>query len=197
MFQLISDLINVCLLAVGGTALGVYKRQKRDEVKAAATLLKSQIDSVEKVVKDLKSIGQLSNQIIYQQPVILSRNYWEESKHLLIKKIGLDGVKLLEEFYGQAEQLEKTRGDICHELVTAWEHKDLIVQEKLYDYYNNDLDEVKKSQLKKNLSGFEENDKIFTPGLPVDIFIKNLEDFRLLSGTTVYQKLSEISYYKK
>lgn len=186
---------DVFLIAAGFIALVVYAMQKRDQKRAAATLLKSQIDSIENIVKELKSKEQLSNVVLYKSPVILSRNYWEESKHLLIKELGIDGVKLLEEFYRQTEQLEKSRAAICHELTVAWEHKDFIIQEK-YFTFSEATEPNTKNQITDNINSFKGIEDIFAAGLPINILLDNLRDFRLLSGTTAYDKLSRISYYR-
>lgn len=187
---------DVFLIAVGFIALVVYTMQKRDQKRAAATLLKSQIDSIEDIVKELKSKEQLTNVVLYRSPVIITRNYWEESKHLLIKELGIDGVKLVEEFYRQTEQLEKSRAAICHELITAWEHKDFIIQEKYYELVG-DLQKEEKNKISNNINNFEMNDDLFKAGLPINILLDNLRDFRPLSGTTAYDKLSKLSYYRR
>lgn len=194
-FEFINYWSDVFLIAVGLSALIVYKIQKRDQKRAAASLLKSQIDSIEGIVKELKGEEQLSNVIVYKTPVIISRNYWEESKHLLIKELGIDGARLLEEFYRQAEQLEKSRAAICHALTNAWEHKDLIIQEK-YFAISEEADTAKKQQISDNINNFKNISDVFTADLPIVIMFNNLRNFRLLTGTTIYNKLSSISYYR-
>lgn len=186
---------DVFLIAVGFIALVVYAMQKRDQKRAAATMLKSQIDSIEDIVKELKNKEAMTNVVVYRTPVIISRNYWEESKHLVIKELGVDGVKLLEEFYRQTEQLEKSRAAICHELVTAWEHKDFIIQEKNYELVG-DVSQERKKQIKSNIEKFKLDSDVFIPALPFNILADNLKNFRLLSGTTAYDKLSKLSYYR-
>lgn len=183
------------LIAVGTVALIVYKLQKRDQMKSAATLLKSQIDLIEDVVKELKSFDEVNNRRVYQTRVILSKNYWEESRFLLIKKLGADHVELLEEFYSQAEQLEKSRAAICHELVAAWEHKDMVLQEKLYQLHGiTNAEEA--VEFHKNIQNYIKDDNLFNPGVPTDLFKQYIKNFRFLSGTSAYDKLSKISYYR-
>ena len=50
--EFINDWSNLGLIIVGTFALVVYILQKRDQIKTAATLLKSQIDEIERIVKD-------------------------------------------------------------------------------------------------------------------------------------------------
>lgn len=188
-----SDLL---LILVGASALVIYILQRRNQIKSAATLLKSQIDTIEAIVKEFKNKEILTYDEIYKSKIILSKNYWEESKHLLVKKLGVDGVNLLEEFYHQAEQIEKSRAAICHELVSAWEHKDLIIQENYFRYFEC-TDGEERIKIKDNIKNFKENTDIFDPNLPSIILMKNLNYFRFLSGTTAYDKLSKISYYRR
>ena len=93
-FCFIKDWSELFMIAVGASALVIYILQRRNQIKSAATLLKSQIDSIETIVKEFKSKEILTYDEIYKSKVILSKNYWEESKHLLVKKLGVDGVNL-------------------------------------------------------------------------------------------------------
>ena len=76
--EFINNWSNLGLIIVGTFALVVYILQKRDQIKTAATLLKSQIDDIERIVKDLRNYDRLENATIYNLPVILPANYWEE-----------------------------------------------------------------------------------------------------------------------
>lgn len=192
---LLDNWSNLGLIIVGTFALVVYKLQKQDRIKSTATLLKGQIDLIEDIVKEIKSYDIINNIIVYKMRVILPKSYWEESKFLLVRELGADHVQILEEFYRQAEQLEKSRAAICHELVAAWEHKDAVLQEKYYQL-NGDITEEERQKICEHIRRYVDYSELFTPELPIKIFRKNIESFRFVSGTIAYEKLSRISYYR-
>ena len=192
-YEIISLIINALIMVAGFSAIIIYKVQKRDKIKTAATILISQIDAIESIIKDLRSTNPLTNEIIYKSKVILDRNYWSESKYLLFKKLGTDNVRLIEEFYAHAEYIEKSREAICHELISAWEHKDFILQKFIADY-STYPDEQRSKSLQDLSKNFEASSKIFSPSLPISILVNNLSQFNYLLGTTAYKKLSNISY---
>ena len=192
-YEIISLIINALIMVAGFSAIIIYKVQKRDKIKTAATILISQIDAIESIIKDLRSTNPLTNEIIYKSKVILDRNYWSESKYLLFKKLGTDNVRLIEEFYAHAEDIEKSREAICHELISAWEHKDFILQKFIADY-STYPDEQRSKSLQDLSKNFEASSKVFSPSLPISILVNNLSQFNYLLGTTAYKKLSNISY---
>ena len=192
-YEIISLIINTLIMVAGFSAIIIYKVQKRDKIKTAATILISQIDAIESIIKDLRSTNPLTNEIIYKSKVILDRNYWSESKYLLFKKLGTDNVRLIEEFYAHAEDIEKSREAICHELISAWEHKDFILQKFIADC-STYSDERRSKSLQDLSKNFEASSKVFSPSLPISILVNNLSQFNYLLGTTAYKKLSSISY---
>ena len=72
--NVLKDWSNLLLVCVGLSAFGVYYWQKRDEKRAAATLVKGQIDLIEERVRALKDDHQLGNISVYHSKIILSKN---------------------------------------------------------------------------------------------------------------------------
>ena len=98
-FEIWSLIINGFIAIAGFSAIIIYKAQKRDKIKTAATIVISQIDSIEDVIKDLRSKNPLTNEIVYKSKPILDNNAWSQSKYLLSKRLGGDNVRLIENFY--------------------------------------------------------------------------------------------------
>lgn len=193
-FEIWSLIINGFIAIAGFSAIIIYKAQKRDRIKTAATIVISQINSIEDVIKDLRSNNPLTNEIVYKSKSILENNTWSESKYLLSKRLGGHNVRLIEDFYAQAEELEKSRRAICHELIIAWEHKDYILQKHIAETVN--LSEEQRRKVLEELNDkFECNSKTFSPHLPISILVDNLSQFRYLLGTSAYEKLRKISYH--
>ena len=65
-YEIISLIINTLIMVAGFSAIIIYKVQKRDKIKTAATILISQIDAIESIIKDLRSTNPLTNEIIYK-----------------------------------------------------------------------------------------------------------------------------------
>lgn len=161
-FEIWSLIINGFIAIAGFSAIGIYKAQKRDKIKTAATIVISQIDSIEAVIKNLHSNNPLTNEIVYKSKPILDYNYWSQSKYLLSKRLGVENVRLIENFYAQAEEIEKSRRAICHELIIAWEHKDYILQKYMAEIFNLTEEQRLKALAEFN-DKFENNPKIFSP----------------------------------
>ena len=193
---LLNRIVDILLIIVGLSGFFIYYFQKNDQKRTAATLIKNQIDSIESVVKDLRDKGSLDNITVYKSKVILNRNYWEEYKYLLSKKMGSNDIKLIEDFYEKAERIEKSRESICSELTTAWVHKDQILQEKFY-YSAKERIENKDNSVEENvITKYNESNRMFMPQLPIDLLSQSVLNFRFLSGTTAYEKLNKWSYDK-
>lgn len=189
LYEVISLIINAVIMIAGFSAVIIYILQRRDARKTAASLIVLQIDQIESVVLSLRKNAILTNEIVYKSKVILTKNYWEETKHLLSKKLGHRNIKFIEEFYSQAEELEKSRKEICHELVKTWEHKSLFVQQRIA-VFSESRDEM----LPESIEKFERQTKIFTANLPIDILLTNLSQFKPLSGGEAYERLVKLSY---
>ena len=91
--------LNILLVIVGLSAFGVYFAQKRDQRKSAATLLKSQIDAIEKSVAILRNDHDLGNISVYQLNVLINENMWEKYRHLFVKRMTRSETDTIQEFY--------------------------------------------------------------------------------------------------
>ena len=194
LFEIFSLIINLLVMIAGCSAIPIYFWQKHDKVKTAATIVLTQIDSVESIIKEWRCQSLLTKEVIYRSKCILDSDSWSTAKYLLARKLGASNTQLVDEFFTQAECLEKSRQAISHGLVVAWEHKDLLLQKKLAETVGMKTDERKK-ELEQFDEQFEQCPRIFDPQLPVQILNKNLAQFKCLTGTTAYEKLSKISYH--
>lgn len=188
---------NLLLVGVGLSAFGVYYWQKRDEKRAAATLVKGQIDLIEERVNILKNDHQLGDISIYHSKTILQENLWEKYKHLLIKSIQKSDAEIIQRFFDSAEQIELARSDIIKLMKISWESKGRVEIEVI-------------GQLMKEHQGIEEAMNLiqqfqqsyrpfgigYVPDLVTSSLVKQLNDITMLSGTTAYQKIQKWSYDK-
>ena len=139
---LLINLADILLVVVGLSAFGVYFWQKHDEKRTAATLLKSQINSIEKNITVLREDHRLGNRSVYHAKKILNDNLWEKYKHLFVKILDQSEIELIQRFFDNAEQIERSRLDILRTITTSWEHQSLIQHKFVLNEYTKDGDEA-------------------------------------------------------
>lgn len=196
--NILKEWSNLLLVCVGLSAFGVYYWQKRDEKRAAATLVKGQIDLIEARVSALKNDHQLGDISIYHSKTILHENLWEKYKHLLIKNLQKPDAEIIQKFFDSAEQIEDARSDIVKLMKISWENKGRVEIENigLLMKENFTID-----QAMPPIQQFQQNYRPFSIGYIPDILItsivKQLNDITMLSGTTAYQKIQHWSYDRR
>lgn len=196
---LLENLINIFLVIVGLSAFGVYFWQKHDDKRTAATLLKSQINSIEKNISVLKEDHRLGNTSVYHAKKILNDNSWEKYKHLFVKILDQSEVDIIQKFFDNAEQIERARLEILNTMIVSWTHQSLIQHEFALGALGERPDDFKQffkakidffNDIMKNL------DLAYTPEIAISSLVKALDNFTLLSGTTAYQKIQKYSFDK-
>lgn len=193
-----------CLLVVGGfSALFLYGWQQRERKRTAATLLKSQIDSIEKNVMALKEDHQLGDVSVYYSKQIIGENLWDKYKHLFVKMLSQSEIDIIQKFFDNAEQVERSRKDILKTIITAWEHHSFVQ----HFYAINCISATKASEdelqircsnelLKYFKDWYKKRNLTYTPEIAIDALTQTLLNFTLLSGTTAYQKIQKNSFDK-
>ena len=101
------NILDIALVVVGASAFITYILQTKNERKTAAALIVEQIDSIEKIVEDLKDTYLHNNQRLDDNTVYLSRQIsydgaWDTYKHLMIKKLSNSEFELLQKFFNSA-----------------------------------------------------------------------------------------------
>ena len=194
MIQFLSEYWNDLLVAIVGlSAYCVYRFEKRDKLQTGATLIIGQIDLIEKRVKSLKGEHQLGNIAMYHsKPIIKGNNMWEEYKHLFVKKLSRTEYEIIQEFFDNAEQLERTRQEILSTIVTAWYDKSSVEHQKVADMVLSEENCINVYINFKN--NYRPLDLVFTPDIAINALTKNLNNFNMLAGTTAYQNLQKYSY---
>lgn len=185
------NILDIALVFVGASAFITYKLQVKKEQKTAATLVVKQIQDIESIIKPLKSAKQLNGEMIYRCKQIITKNYWNEYRHFLLKDMKDSYLSKIEEFYSNAEELEKSRASICNELSNTFNNKELVFQLKIaeeiissgkYDCENSPMETYYKCK------------STFLSGLPFEYMESNLRQFENLSETEAYRSLRKLSY---
>ena len=208
--NVLKDWSNLLLVCVGLSAFGVYYWQKRDEKRAAATLVKGQIDLIEERVRALKDDHQLGNISVYHSKIILDENLWEKYKHILIKNLQKSDVEIIQKFFDNAEQIEHARSDIIQTLNRAWEHKSLVEHQVAGELIKIEIDkklstktgektevEIDMNKVEAFKQMYNPLELVFTPDIAISALVIYLTIFDMLSGTTAYKKIQSWSYDNK
>ncbi len=193
LFEIINLVFNGLIMVTGFSAIGLYLYQKRVEKRTAATLVLTQIDNIQENIKKLRENPKLDEVTVFKSKQILARNHWEENRHILSKRLGERNVRLIEDFYSLAEELERAQKAIIYEITTTWENKDYIYQEKvLEEIYNDHNFNVLKDSPLDLFGRFGHG---FSAAIPLNMVYENLARYKSLSGTVAYDKLWKISYH--
>lgn len=189
--------IDLLLVLVGLSAIVVYFIQRHDRLRSAATLIICQVDSIEKSVSSLKSDFQLGNVSVFHSKKILEQNMWEEYKHLFVKRLSRPNYNLVQEFFDNAEQLERARTDIINLIVSSWNNKSITEHGIIADYIKMSPSEVEaRSKIDYFENIFRPLDIVYIPNIAINSLTKNLNDFRSIIGTSAYETIQKISYSK-
>lgn len=205
---LVSNWLNILLVLVGLSAFGVYFWQKHDQVRTAATLVLSEIDSIEKRVSSLADESQLNHIAIYYSQSVLSKNYWDEHKHFLIKYLSKSEIELVSHFFENAQQIESARSDILDSIHNDWNHASLVEhyfaatftikilnsEQPLLQTQNGVYNLIEYLERFKNQYGAL--DLALTANLSINLLTNYLRNFNILSGTTAYEKIRKLSFSK-
>ena len=189
--------LDLLLVLVGLSAIAVYYFQRHDKLRSAATLIVCQIDSIDKSVSSLKSDFQLGNVSVFHSKKILEENMWEEYKHLFVKRLSRPNYNLVQEFFDNAEQLERARTDIINLIVNSWTNKSITEHQVIADYIKTSPTDVEargKIDYFENI--FRPLDIVYIPHIAINSLTKNLSDFRSLIGTSAYEDIQKYSYSK-
>ena len=189
-----SDLL---LSIVGLSAVFVYIWQKRDQRSAAATLVKEQIDTIERNVLALKNDPNLGNNSVYCSKSILIENHWEQQKHLLVKKLSQSEVETIQRFFDNATQIESARLDIIKVFNNDWANKSQAGCQIAANIVASGGDDTTIKELYAQfMQRYSSLSPEFLPNIITNTLIKNLQNFEFISGTTGYAKIEKWSYEK-
>ena len=193
--ELLDNWSNLLLAVVGLSAFVVYAWQKRDSKRAAATLLKSQIDSIEKAVTNLKKDSQLGNLSVYNSVKIMNENLWEKYKHMFVKQLSQSEIEIIQRFFDGAQQLERNRIEIIDTIFNASRDKSTVEHQIIGNLVATNLQALD-PKIQQFRSIYRPLDLVFTPDITIQALTKNLSNFSGLMGTTAYCKIQKYSYTK-
>jgi len=189
--------VNLSLVIVGFWAIIQYNLQKRNELKSAATIVKMQIDSIEKIMEQLKNhyeAKNLSNAMLYTLPDILTSDNWSKYKHIMIRKLSATDMKELDKFYLSAHQLHTCTQDNLGLLRHMWAARTVSISTAIYESIKESKEEKEIADLIHKIS---QPDVAFVPDLALATLYNKILMFKELTGTITYQNLEKLSIKHK
>ena len=195
-YQIFSIISSIAVIFASFFAVYQYKQQKKSELKTAFTSIVNEINQIDSVVYELYKLsdnGNLKSIDLYSSAPVIEENYWNRYKHLVMKELDQTDIKVLDEFYYNATQIERARKEISHDLAQNW----LL---KAQTMLNEKLEILKKSMEKPEddtyFYKFYNDAFTFLPGVPYEIFLKYFTLYRPIMTSVTYKKLVELSYFK-
>lgn len=194
---LLNNWPDLLLILVGLSAFAVYIWQKKDQRSAAATLVKEQIDTVERNVSVLKNDLRLGSISVYHSKNILIGNHWESQKHLLVKNFSHSEIEAIQRFFDNATQIQNARIDIIKVINNDWANKSQAGCQIIADIVAKGGDDAEISRVfTQFMQKYSAVSPEFVPDIIIDALMKNLQNFEFISGTTAYAKIQKLSYEK-
>lgn len=117
----LGSLIGAILLVVGGSALGIYKKQRSDQKKDSAKLILQEIRYAEDRIRNARATG-IS---YYLADKLLPANSWYRNIHLFVGDLRESEIDLINRFYSHCEYL-----DAIIKKISDYKNRHIIQAEK-------------------------------------------------------------------
>ena len=128
---------------------------------------------------------------IYNSTQILEVNYWNKYKHLIMKELDQTDIKLLDEFYYNATQMECARKELADDLAKNWSYKAQALQNERLKLFKDNPKDV------SYFKNFYEDKFTFMPNVPAQKLSKYLNLYKPIISSATYKDLIKYSYLKK
>lgn len=107
---IVENWVNLLLVVVTSFVLVVYLLQERKKVTEAASLIKIQIDELQKGILEIDSFivnDQLNATAFYESQYLLSENYWDKYKHYFVRKMDSKDFESISKLYEYASEIQE------------------------------------------------------------------------------------------
>ena len=195
------------IVAFGGlTAYIIYRLQKRNEYKTAATLIVEQIDHIEAIISSLRRPENRSNREIFKQPSLLAENYWEKYKILFMKKMKQSQIKSLDDYFNNVQEIAKGAEAIKNAMLIAWEYRSLshqigvgelvlkCLEDKEFQDFGREIPKELSDKMTPYFNLLRAVDDLFTAGLAQDVYYINLSLHESIKSSAAYDYLDKKSF---
>jgi hypothetical protein len=184
--------VGITTLVVGGFAIFLYYKQKRDHKRDTASIILMEIRHAEKVVERMKSSGvEISNVM----EILLPTNNWVKFNHLFIKNLDRDELDLINNFYNKCAMIDIALGQIG--ISNQLEQKGNYIHNALVQLAKESLDQVNFDARKKAfLDIIQKEPYIFRPDAPLKTISQGLNSLNPITTSSAGDKLKKIAKIK-
>lgn len=168
---IVENWVNLLLVIVTSFALVVYILQERKKATEAASLIKLQIDELQKGIGEIDSFivnDQLNATAFYESQLLLDENYWNKYKHYFVRKMDSKDFESISKLYEYASEiqeqqilmknLQKSFFGVSQQTIAMLEMNEIMKQ--LNTINNSQILEIIKSKLLEELTGEKEKETI-------------------------------------
>lgn len=102
--------VNLSLVIVGSFAMIIYKLQERKKIIEAASLVIIQIDELMERLIEIPTYivnGLLNDTAFYESLILMEQNYWNEYKHLFVRKMDKESYNAINKFYDYVSEIQE------------------------------------------------------------------------------------------
>ena len=102
--------VNLSLVIVGSFAMIIYKLQERKKIIEAASLIITQIDELMERLIEIPTYivnGLLNDTAFYESLILMEQNYWNEYKHLFVRKMDKESYNAINKFYDYVSEIQE------------------------------------------------------------------------------------------
>lgn len=173
-------------LLVGLFVFIIYRFEKNDKEKTAASIILEEIREIEKEIDKLKDKGYIRG-----VPVNLSTKSWFSYRYIFVKYLNIYELSQIELFFVRTELLNELLKERKNLFAHTMKVKASIVQESLAKFAIEDKDNEEK--VKRLHEKFEAGHYWFEPTIYQDETKSLLSLYSSISTTTIGNKLIKIS----
>lgn len=176
---------------VGGFAVGLYIKQKKDYKREAAEIILMEIRNAEKTINQIEEMGPIDS---IRNLFILPVNNWNKYNHLFVKDFDRDEWDLINSFYSKCSLAEKSLEEIRDNLSNQIKYKAECVQNFLGQMAKEAMnDDDYKNKKKIFLERFGKEGHLFNPSQPLNDLGRFLSRISIITASTVGTKLKIIA----
>lgn len=181
--------VAIATLIVGGFAICLYLKQKKDYKRDAANIILMEIRHAEKEIEQIKlNIVKSFNAI----KLLLPTNNWAKYNYLFIKDFDRDELDLINNFYNRCSAIDNALSQMS--ISKQIEQKTGYIQNALVEMAKSCLSQADFDNKKKLFLKIIEKEKyVFHPSAPISIIVQGLNNLVTITTSTVGNKLKKIA----
>lgn len=184
--------VAIATLAVGGFAIWLYIRQKRDHKKDAANIILMEIRYAEQVIDRYKSSGIVIGSDV--EP-LLPTNNWNKYNYLFINNLDRDETDAVNSFYNQCMLVDKGLTQLS--LALQLEQKSQAIHNTV-SLIAKECASFDDFQTRRDLftSLIDKDPYTFKPNAPLGAVTRSLNVIQIITTNTAGAKLKKIAHLK-